>query len=121
MIGQPPVRFTKVRDGWVGYQVVGDGPPDVLLIPAFAGHLDWLWEAPGFSRFMSHLVSRGRFIVLDRRGCGCSDRLPSGASYLDEWMFDVLGVLDEVGSEARGPRRHRHRVAHGADSRRDLP
>jgi class 3 adenylate cyclase len=99
MISKPPVRFTKIRDGWVGYQVAGDGPPDVLLIPAFAGHLDWLWEAPGFTRFMSHLASRGRFIVLDRRGSGCSDRLPSGASYLDEWMFDVLGVLDEVGSE----------------------
>jgi class 3 adenylate cyclase len=99
VIGKPPVRFAKVRDGWVGYQVAGDGPPDVLLIPAFAGHLDWLWEAPGFNRFMSHLASRGRFIVLDRRGCGCSDRLPPGASYLDEWMFDVVGVLDEVGSD----------------------
>jgi len=98
MIGKPPVRFTKVRNGWVGYQVAGDGSPDVLLIPAFAGHLDWLWEAPGFTQFMSHLASRGRFIVLDRRGCGCSDRLPSGASYLDEWMFDVLGVLEAVGS-----------------------
>ena len=99
MLTKPAVRFTKVRDGWVGYQVAGDVPPDILLIPAFAGHLDWLWEAPGFSRLMSHLASRGRFIVLDRRGCGCSDPLPAGASYLDEWMFDVVGVLDEVGSE----------------------
>src|SRR2546421_1079065 len=99
MLSKPPVRFIKVRDGWVGYQVAGDGPPDILLIPAFAGHLDWLWEAPGFSRFMSHLASRGRFIVLDRRGCGCSDPLPLGASYLDEWMFDVVGVLDDVGSD----------------------
>ena len=47
MIGKPPVRFAKVRDGRVGYQIAGDGPPDVLLIAAFAGHLDWLWEAPG--------------------------------------------------------------------------
>jgi class 3 adenylate cyclase/pimeloyl-ACP methyl ester carboxylesterase len=99
VIDKPPVRFTKVRDGWVAYQVAGEGPPDFVLIPAFAGHLDWLWEAPGFSRFMTHLASRGRLIVLDRRGCGCSDGLPAGASYIDEWMFDVLGVLDEVGSE----------------------
>lgn len=99
MLAKPPVRFAKIRDGWVGYQVAGEGPPDILLIPAFAGHLDWLWEAPGFSRLMSHLASRGRFIVLDRRGCGCSDPLPQPASYLDEWMFDVVGVLDEVGSE----------------------
>jgi class 3 adenylate cyclase/pimeloyl-ACP methyl ester carboxylesterase len=99
VLAKPPVRFVKIRDGWVGYQVAGEGPPDFLLIPAFAGHLDWLWEAPGFSRLMSHLASRGRFIVLDRRGCGCSDPLPQPASYLDEWMFDVVGVLDEVGSE----------------------
>jgi class 3 adenylate cyclase len=100
MLAKPPVRFVKIRDGWVGYQVAGEGPPDILFVPGFAGHLDWLWEAPAFSRLMSHLASRGRFIVLDRRGCGCSDPIPMGASYLDEWMVDVVGVMDEVGSES---------------------
>lgn len=95
----PPVQFTKVREGSVAYQVLGEGERDFVYVPGFIGNLDMFWENPYLVRFLTHVASYGRLIFLDRRGCGLSDRLPADASMLEEWTYDALGVMDTVGSE----------------------
>jgi class 3 adenylate cyclase len=96
----PPVQFTKIRDGWVAYQVLGDGPRDIVYIPGFIGNLDWFWESPQSVRLFTHISTYGRVVLVDRRGCGLSDRLPPGSSLVEEWAYDALGVMDAVGSKS---------------------
>ncbi len=94
-----PIQYTLVRDGWVAYQVTGDGPRDLVWIGGFMGSLDVLWENPRTTSFFTHLSTYGRLIMLDHRGCGLSDRLATDASRTEEWVYDTIGVMDAVGSE----------------------
>lgn len=97
---QPPVtRYTAVSDGApeIAYQVVGEGPFDLVLVPGFVSHLDLQWTDPGFARFLRRLASFSRLIVFDKRGCGMSDpatTMPSPQERLD----DLRAVMDAAGS-----------------------
>jgi DNA-binding SARP family transcriptional activator/pimeloyl-ACP methyl ester carboxylesterase len=94
---QPPVRYARAPDGVsIAYQVAGDGPPDLIIIPGFTSHLDVWWE-PWSGRVARRLMTFARLIVFDKRGTGLSDRPPE--SGLEEWMEDTRVVLDAVGSE----------------------
>src|SRR3954447_2159636 len=91
-------RYAKSGRIHVAYQVVGDGPIDLVFIPGLFTHVEHQWEERGFARFLDRLASFSRLIVLDARGAGLSDRaleLPP----LEEQMDDVLAVLDAVESE----------------------
>lgn len=94
----PETRYAKSGALRIAYQVVGDGPLDVVLVPGFVSHLDLAWETPPFSDIHRYLSSFGRLILFDKRGVGLSDR---GATVptLEERMDDVRAVLDAVGSE----------------------
>ena len=81
----------------IAYQVVGDGPFDLVLIPGAFSHVEHQWEDPGFAHFLDRLAAFSRLIVFDARGAGLSDRagdLPP----MEEQMDDVLAVLDAAGS-----------------------
>ena len=85
------------RDGvHVAYRVVGDGPVDVIAVPGFVSHLDMWWDAPT-DRLVRRLASFSRLILFDKRGMGLSDR-PADID-VEQWVDDVLAVLDAVGSE----------------------
>lgn len=94
----PETRFTQSGDVTIAYQVVGDGPLDLVAIPGFVSHLECAWEDPSYSRFLTQLASFSRLIMLDKRGTGLSDRI-SGIPTLEERMDDVRAVMDAVGSE----------------------
>jgi len=84
----------------IAYQVLGQGPPDLVMTRGGYGHLDTAWEDPGFTLFLRSLASFSRLILLDRRGMGASDPLPQDPlppweSYAEE----LVAVLDAVGSE----------------------
>ena len=80
--------------------MIGEGPIDVVFLPGFIGNLDLMWEFPPYARFLRRLASFSRLIVMDRRGCGLSDRLsPEDLPPLEVLMDDLLVALDEVGSE----------------------
>jgi pimeloyl-ACP methyl ester carboxylesterase len=90
--------------GWGGdriaYQVLGDGPPDLVVTPGSFGHVDIIWEDPGMVLFFQTLASLSRLILFDRRGTGASDPLPLDS--LPPWeshAHDLAAVLDEVGSQ----------------------
>jgi pimeloyl-ACP methyl ester carboxylesterase/class 3 adenylate cyclase len=82
----------------IAYQVVGDGPFDLVLVPGYVTHLEMQWNIPAFAPFLEGLASFARLIRFDKRGTGMSDRV-SGAPTLETRMDDVRAVMDAVGSQ----------------------
>jgi DNA-binding SARP family transcriptional activator len=76
----PETRYARSGDVSIAYQVVGDGPIDIVFVMGWVTHLDYFWQEPGFARFLGRLASSSRLILFDKRGTGLSDRavgLPS--------------------------------------------
>ena len=98
-MGQPVTRYARAGDLNIAYQVVGDGPVDLVLAYGLASNIEVFWEEPSFAAFLRRLSEFTRLILFDRRGCGLSDRHgTTAAPTLEERMDDVLAVLDAVGS-----------------------
>jgi class 3 adenylate cyclase len=96
----PEVQYARNGDVALAYEVLGEGPIDVVYLPGFIGNLDLAWEYPPYARFLRRLASFSRLILMDRRGTGLSDRLsPEDLPPLEVLMDDLQVVLDEVGSE----------------------
>jgi class 3 adenylate cyclase/pimeloyl-ACP methyl ester carboxylesterase len=94
----PPTQYVE-RDGIsIAYQVVGDGPVDMLVAPGFISHLDLQWTHPRYTRFLARLASFTRLIMYDKPGTGLSDPIPHLPT-LEERGADIEAVLDAVGSE----------------------
>ncbi len=97
---QPETRYAKSGEVNIAYQVVGDGPLDLVLVPGFASHLEVAWEEPSLARLLSRLASFSRLITFDKRGTGLSDRVSlNELPTLEQRMDDVRAVMDAVGSE----------------------
>ncbi len=97
---KPKTRYARSGDVNIAYQVVGEGPIDVIFVPAFVSHVELVWEEPIAARFFNRLASFSRLILLDKRGTGLSDPVPiAELPDLEERMDDVRAVMDEVGSE----------------------
>ena len=97
---QPQTKYARLRGDRIAYQVLGQGPPDLVMSRASFGHVDIAWEDPGIALFYRSLASFSRLILLDRRGTGASDPLP--ADPLPTWEShaeELAVVLDQVGSE----------------------
>ena len=92
-------RFAKLGEDHVAFQVVGDGPVDVLLEEPAVGNVELAWEVAACARVFERLASFSRLILFDHRGHGLSDPLgfPQVTS-LEEWAKDIVAVLDDVGS-----------------------
>ena len=91
-------KYARSGDVNIAYQVVGDGPIDLVLVLGWVSHLAYVWELPAMAAFLKRLASFSRLILFDKRGCGMSDRvhpLPT----LEQRMDDVRAVLDAVGSK----------------------
>lgn len=96
---QPPkTSYARNGDVNIAYQVVGDGPLDLVVVPGFISHLDLLWTIPQAAAVFRRLASFSRLILFDKRGTGLSDPVP-GVPTLEERMEDLHAVLDAVGSE----------------------
>jgi hypothetical protein len=97
----PETRYAKTSEGvHIAYQIVGDGPIDLLYLPGYASNLYWQWELPSYARFLERLASFSRLILVDRRGTGLSDRFsPQDLPPLEELADDLETVMDAVGSE----------------------
>jgi class 3 adenylate cyclase len=95
---QPETRYAWLGQDRIAYQVLGEGPPDLIMASAVT--VDVAWEDPGVALFLRSLASFSRLILFDQRGTGASDPpppdpLPPWESYAEE----LAVVLDEVGSE----------------------
>ncbi len=96
----PEVRYAKATDGAIiAYQVVGDGPVDLVYLEGFVSHLVWMWHYPPWAHLLRRIASFARLIVVDRRGVGLSDRFsPGDLPSLEVLVEDLTAVLNEVGS-----------------------
>ena len=92
------VRYANSGGVHIAYRVFGDGPLDLVLVPAFTSHLEQNHEWPGVVRWNARLVSFSRLIVFDKRSTGLSDHAP-GPVVLEDTMQDVLAVMDAAGAE----------------------
>jgi class 3 adenylate cyclase len=100
MTDQAETRFAKVGDVHLAYQVVGDGPIDILFVDTWVHHVEAVWDFPDFARFLRRLASIGRLIHFDRRGTGLSDPVPlEGLPDFDEQVEDAVAILDAAGSD----------------------
>jgi class 3 adenylate cyclase len=93
----PNTKYARNGDVDIAYQILGDGPIDLVFIEGFLTHLEVYWEEPSYRRFCERLASFSRLIRFDKRGMGLSDRTRVGT--LEERMGDARAVMDAVGSE----------------------
>jgi pimeloyl-ACP methyl ester carboxylesterase len=99
-VAVPETRYATVDGTHIAYQVVGEGPFDLLHIPGFVSNIELAWEEPLYEHFLTRLASFSRLIIFDKRGTGMSDRLPTNLlPTLEERMDDIRAVLDTVGSQ----------------------
>ena len=94
----PTTKYAKSGDVHIAYQVVGDGPNDLVFVPGWVSHVEYAWEDPFFAHFLRRLASFSRLILLDRRGTGLSDRV-ADLPTLEQRMDDVRAVMDAASSE----------------------
>ena len=94
----PETRYASSGDVNIAYQVVGDGPRDLILVPGWLSNVEVIWEEPACVRFLRRLASFSRLILFDKRGTGLSDRM-GDLPTLETRMADVRTVMDAVGSE----------------------
>ena len=96
----PVTKYVLNGDVNIAYQVVGDGPIDIVFVMGWISHLEYFWKHHLFASFLERLASFSRLILFDKRGTGLSDRVPINAlPTLEERMDDVRAVMDVVGSE----------------------
>jgi class 3 adenylate cyclase len=96
----PQTMYAPVGDSSAAYQVVGDGPIDLVVAPGSFSNLDVNWEGPGYAAFANALASFSRLILFDKRGTGLSDPLPGGGvPTLEDRMDDVLGIMKAIASD----------------------
>ena len=98
MLSAPPTHYAHAGSSSVAYQVLGDGPVDLVLAPGFVSHLDLQWTIPTYAEFIERLTSFARVLIFDKRGTGLSDPTP-GAERFDSRMEDIRAVMDAAGSE----------------------
>jgi pimeloyl-ACP methyl ester carboxylesterase len=93
----PFTRYAVSGDVNIAYQTMGSGPIDIIMVPGFISHVEFMHELAGYTATLRRLSTFARVITFDKRGQGLSDRI-SGAPSLEQRMDDVCAVMDEVGS-----------------------
>lgn len=88
----PETQYTRSGDVTIAYQIIGDGPIDIVLVQGWVTHLDLSWELPAINRFRRKIAAFSRLILYDMRGSGLSDRDSPGS--LEERRDDLCAVLD---------------------------
>jgi len=96
----PETRYAKSGDVNIAYQVVGDGPFDLVYVPGWISNIELMWEEPAHARLLRRLSGFARLILFDKRGTGLSDpvsadRLPT----LEQRMDDLRAVMDAAKSD----------------------
>jgi pimeloyl-ACP methyl ester carboxylesterase len=94
----PETRYAKSGDIRIAYQVVGDGPFDLVFVPGFVSNVELWWEMPEWANLIMRLAGFSRLILFDKRGTGLSDRV-AGIANLEERVDDVRAVMDAARSE----------------------
>jgi len=96
----PETRYAKSGDLNIAYQVLGEGPFDLVYVPGWISNVELMWEEPAHAHLLRRLASFSRLILFDKRGTGLSDAVPlDRLPTLEERMDDVRAVMDAAGSQ----------------------
>jgi class 3 adenylate cyclase len=97
-VERPETRYARSGRVSLAYQVLGEGPPDLVFVPGVISNVEYAWHQPAVAQWLRSLASLARVIWFDKRGTGVSDRV-SDVATLETRMDDVRAVMEEVGSE----------------------
>jgi len=89
-------RYAERGGLHIAYQVVGSGPPDIVVVPGFVSHVERVWDEPRSRAFLTALSRMGRLILFDRRGVGLSDRVGAPPT-VEATAEDLTTAMDAVG------------------------
>ncbi|MCC8975518.1 adenylate/guanylate cyclase domain-containing protein [Bradyrhizobium brasilense] len=93
----PETHYAQSADASIAYQVMGDGPVDIILVRGLFSHIEFMHEMPGYTAVLRRLSRFARVVTFDKRGQGLSDRM-TGAPSLEQRMDDVRAIMDAIGS-----------------------
>jgi pimeloyl-ACP methyl ester carboxylesterase len=93
----PETRYALSGELRIAYQVIGDGPIDLVHVPGWVSNVEYGWEEPSLARFYRGLAAFSRLILFDKRGTGLSDRA-AGLPDIQQRMDDVRAVMDAASS-----------------------
>ncbi|MDH3639229.1 MAG: adenylate/guanylate cyclase domain-containing protein [Gammaproteobacteria bacterium] len=97
---RPHTEYAKSPEGYVAYQIFGDGPLNIVVVTNWMTNLDVMWEEPSLARYLDRLASFARVVCFDKRGTGVSDPVPlAKLPTIDQWMDDARVVMDAAGVE----------------------
>ena len=94
----PETRYAKKGDISIAYQVVGDGPIDLVFSSGVISHMALMWSDPAANAMFRRLASFSRLILFDKPGTGYSDPI-SGSPTVEQRVEDIRVVMDAVGVE----------------------
>jgi len=95
---KPQTKYTKSGNFNIAYQVIGNGPVDIIYIPGWVSNIDMMWAEPRLAAFLTRLTFFSRLIIFDKRGTGLSDR-SDDYSTMEERMDDINAVMDATNSK----------------------
>jgi class 3 adenylate cyclase len=96
----PETRYARSGGVNIAYQVVGEGPFDLVYVPGWISNIELMWEEPSHARLLRRLASFSRLILFDKPGTGMSDPVPlDRLPTLEQRMDAVRAVMDAAGSE----------------------
>ncbi len=96
----PPTRYAKSGELNIAYQVVGDGPFDLVYVPGWISNIETMWAEPTYAHVLGRLASFSRLLLFDKRGTGLSDRVSNDhLPTLEQRMDDVRAVMDAAHSK----------------------
>lgn len=95
---KPRTNYTKSGTFNIAYQVIGQGPVDLIYIPGWVSNIDMMWSEPRLAAFLTRLTFFSRLIIFDKRGTGLSDRSDE-YSTMEERMDDINAVMCAVDSK----------------------
>jgi pimeloyl-ACP methyl ester carboxylesterase len=95
---QPVTHYAKSGDAHIAYQVFGEGPLNLVIVPGFVSNIEHYWEEPNLARSLLRKASYARVVMFDKRGTGMSDRVAELPG-LDQRMDDLRAVMDATGME----------------------
>jgi class 3 adenylate cyclase len=97
-MGGPETRYARSGDVSIAYQVLGEGPFDVVFAPGYVSHVELYWDIAGVAALLRGFAEHARVLLFDKRGTGLSDRI-AGVPTLEERSDDIRAVMDAAGSE----------------------
>ncbi len=93
----PAAKYAKSGDLNIAYVTAGEGPIDLVWVPSWISHCEYLFEEPSIAAAFERMSETARVLLFDRRGSGLSDPI-LGAPTLEEQMDHLLALMDAAGS-----------------------